>query len=159
MSTARRVRGFTLLEVLIALAVASLGLMAVYRSSIQAAANASALREQTLAHWVAMNQVTEMRVSADWPDLGSDSGEVEFADTEWRWEANVSETEVEALRRVDVTVSYATEPERVLATLAGFVGRPQQNTAPPRPWRGNAAGEGNREDGQRDGPQVWQGDQ
>ncbi len=155
----RRQRGFTLLEVMIALAVASLGLMAVYRSTIQSAANTSALREQTLAHWVAMNQITELRVSGEWPDVGSENGDAEFADTEYRWEYEVSETDVEALRRVDLTVAYAGEPDRVLASVSGFIGRPQQSTAPPRPWQGTTGDGNGPEDGQRDGPAVWEGEQ
>ena len=73
-------RGFTLLEILVALAVASLGILAVSRSAIQAASNASMLNEQTLAHWVAMNRMTEIRLEPQWPDIGRSDGEVEFAD-------------------------------------------------------------------------------
>ncbi len=131
----RRERGFTLLEVLVALAIATLGIAGITLSAITAGANASSLREQSLAHWVAMNKATELRLSQDWPALGSSDGDSEFAGVEWRWQAEVSETDVEALRRADITVSYAQTPDDEITRLSVFIKQPTPDIDL-RPWSG-----------------------
>ena len=66
---------------------------------------ATALREAALASWVGQNQIVELRFSETFPEVSEFNGEVDYANTRWRWQAVVSETGVEDLRRVDVEVS------------------------------------------------------
>ena len=63
----RRTRGFTLIEVLAALVIIGLGMLGVIQAVIQAANNGTYLREKTLAHWIAMNLVTERRLMTSPP--------------------------------------------------------------------------------------------
>src|SRR5690606_11789375 len=58
----RRQRGFTLLEVMVAMAIVSIGLIAVFNAIIQMAHSTSTLRERALADWIAMNQISEIRL-------------------------------------------------------------------------------------------------
>lgn len=133
-----RQRGFTLLEVLVALAVAVLGMLAITLAAITAGSNASRLREQSLAHWVAMNQAAELRLAPDWPDTGRSDGDVEYAGTEWRWVVEVSETEVEALRRADISIFYPQDPDREITSVVAFVRAPTPGMQF-RPWTGTPA--------------------
>jgi general secretion pathway protein I len=115
--------GFTLIEVLAALVIVALGMLGVIEAVTQTARNGTYLREKTLAHWIAMNVVTERRLQLSPPDIAESSDEVEFAGQRWRWTLRVTQTQVESLRRMDVTVRPADAPENeVLASVTGFYG-------------------------------------
>ena len=116
-------RGFTLIEVLVALTIIAFGLIAVFGQLSQSASAATRLRDKTLAHWVAMNTLTEMRLRGDFPAVGTQSDDVEMANTRWRYEIKTSETASEYLRRADITVAFEDKPDRPLATAIGFLGR------------------------------------
>jgi len=118
-----RTRGFTLIEVLAALVIVALGMLGVIQAVTQTARNGSYLREKTLAHWIAMNVITERRLLPVPPEVAETSDDVEFAGQRWRWTMNVTQTEVESLRRMDVAVRYADRPEgEALITVTGFYG-------------------------------------
>lgn len=120
-----RQSGFTLLEVLVALVIVALGLMAAFGQVNQTLTVSSRLREKTLAHWVAVNEMTRLRLLGEFPAIGSRSDEVEMARTSWRYTINVVKTPLDALRRVDISVAFADRPDSVVTTLTGFLGRPQ----------------------------------
>lgn len=135
MNSTLRHRGFTLLEVMVALVIVALGLMAAFGQVNQTLTAASRLREKTLAHWVALNQMTELRLKGEFPALGSRSDDVEMARTTWRYTIKVIKTPVDALRRVDINVAYADRPDSVVTALTGFIGQSpatsQRAGAPP----------------------------
>jgi general secretion pathway protein I len=112
--------GFTLVEVLIALAIIAFGLIAVFGQLNQSALAAARLRDKTFAHWIAMNLITEKRLSGQFPADGTESDEIEMANARWRYEIRFTATSVEDLRRADVTVAFADTPDRPLATASGF---------------------------------------
>ncbi len=129
----RRQRGFTLLEVLVALVVVALSLGAIVQATGGYTANQAYLRDRTFAEWVAHNQLVTALMSSDWPDTGRTRGEVELPRAgagigarEWRWVMQVSTTPEEELRRLDIEVYPldADEDEAPLATLTGFKGKP-----------------------------------
>ena len=118
-----RTRGFTLIEVLAALVIVALGMLGVIQAVTQTARNGTYLREKTLAHWVAMNVITEQRLQPSPPNAAEISDEVEFAGQRWRWTLAVTQTSVESMRRMDVSVRPADKPEGdALATVTGFYG-------------------------------------
>ena len=119
----RGARGFTLMEVMVALAIVSIGLIAVFNGIIQMAHSTSTLRERAQADWIAMNMISQIRISGDFPEVGSFDGSTEFAGREWRWEADISETGVTDLRRIDMSVAYEDIPDDVITIMAGFVSR------------------------------------
>jgi len=120
--------GFTLIEVMAALVIVSLGMMAVIQAVSQTAGNSAYLREKSIAHWVALNRVTEMRLAPQPPPTGETSGEVEMAGERWRWSAQVVATQVATMRRIDVSVARAgdekigTDDANHLAVITGFYG-------------------------------------
>lgn len=128
LSNPRKVcKGFTLLEALVALAIVALGMTAVQTQLNRYVVTAAVTEEKTLASWVAANKLTELSVAPAWPELGRSDDEVELAQREWRMVIEVSETQVENLRRVDVRVYRADDPDRLIHTLSGLLEPP----APP----------------------------
>ena len=120
---AARAGGFTLIEVLAALVIVALGMLGVIEAVTQEARNGTYLREKTIAHWVAMNIVTEQRLKVAPPPIAESSDDVEFAGQRWHWTMRVSQTQVPSLRRMDVSVRPADSPDDVeLATVSGFYG-------------------------------------
>jgi len=116
-------RGFTLIEVLAALVIVALGMLGVIQAVTQTARNGTYLREKTLAHWIALNVITERRLLPAPPDVSESSDDVEFAGQRWRWTMQVTQTEVESLRRMDVSVRHADRPDaEALVTVTGFYG-------------------------------------
>ena len=134
--------GFTLVEVMVALAIAGLSLAAVAASVSQMVDAASAMQERTYASWIAQNRIAELRLADDVPEVSTTSGEVEFAALEWAWRATISETGVEDLFRVDVEVSYPGSDE-IIRTVSGFIGERVAPGESSRAWTRNtqAAGE------------------
>jgi general secretion pathway protein I len=116
-------RGFTLIEVLAALVIVALGMLGVIQAVTQTVRNGTYLREKTLAHWIAMNVITERRLLNTPPPVGETSEDVEFANQRWRWTLKVTQTQVASLRRMDVSVRPAEKPEgAALTTVSGFYG-------------------------------------
>lgn len=116
--------GFTLLEAMVALAIVALGMMAVQTQLNRYVVSAAVTEEKTLASWVAANKLTELSVSSSWPDIGTSDDEVELAQRQWRTVIEVSETQVDNLRRVDVGVYRVDEPDRLIQSLSALIEPP-----------------------------------
>lgn len=117
--------GFTLLEVLVALAVLAIAMAAVIKVSASNTSNMAYLKEKTIAHWIAVNMANELRLSETWPSVGNKKGITPMARQEWRWNLKVSNTSDINLRRLDIEVQH----ERELggkATVTAFIGRPEK---------------------------------
>jgi general secretion pathway protein I len=97
-------RGFTLLEVLVALAIIAIAMGALIKGGASNASNAAYLRDKTIAHWVAMNKVAEAQLEQSFPSASTTQGKVEMAGGQWQWTARVSDTPEPDMRRIDVEV-------------------------------------------------------
>ncbi len=115
--------GFTLLEVLAALVIVAIGMLGVIEAVSQTARNASYVREKTIAHWIAMNQLTRVRIAPQAPKIDKSSDEVDMGGRRWRWTMEVQQTPVESVRRIDISVRPEDAEEgSSLATVTGFYG-------------------------------------
>lgn len=114
-----RQRGFTLLEVLIALVVVALALLALTRTAGGQVNSFEGLRERTLAGWVASNVLNETRIATPFPGIGKRDGRTRFADRDWRWSLEVKATDDPGMRRLEVSV-FAGESTDPSASLSGF---------------------------------------
>jgi len=139
--TSRRgLAGFTLLEVLVALFIVTIGMTAVFMQLDQYARTAIYIRDKTLASWIASNHLTEISIQPGWPELGEQIDEVEFANRQWQLETSISETDVENLRRVDVAVSLVEAPDDPVHQVSALIEpAPPRGFAPLR-WLGTAGG-------------------
>ena len=120
-------RGFTLIEVLVALAIVTLGMAAVLATLTSSAQSVSYLRDKTFANWVALNQIALVRLSGQRPAPGKSDGDADFAGRKWHWQQEVSATEVPGMVRLDVSVRPAdvdsTDSDRGwYTTLSGISG-------------------------------------
>jgi general secretion pathway protein I len=98
-------QGFTLLEMLVALAVFSLAALALIRLQSVTIRTAADLDGKTLARMVASNLMVELQTDPVAPTIGDTQGEAENAGRKWRWTRHVSHTDDERLLRVDLTVA------------------------------------------------------
>jgi len=124
MHTARgmRPRGFTLIEVLVALLVVALGVAALMSSMLTAANSTERLRDRAYAEWVATNRIVEVRVAQDFPTLGRSEGVVRMADRDWDWRQDVRATSIEGVVQIVVDVRPR-GAEGWLLTMSGARGR------------------------------------
>jgi general secretion pathway protein I len=115
-------RGFTLLEVLVALAVLALALAAAVSAGAAYVGNQAYLQERTLAHWVARNVLVELQLERGWPGTGKREDTASMAGREWTWSATVAETPEEDMRRVDIEVWLGEQDKgEPLAGISGFL--------------------------------------
>jgi general secretion pathway protein I len=113
--------GFTLIEVLVALAIVSIALMSALRAAGQGTNNVGELRSRLLAGWVAENLLAEHRARRDWLPLGIQRGTGREGGLDFAWREEVIATPNPSFRRVDVRVFATAEESHSLAHLAGFV--------------------------------------
>lgn len=116
-------KGFTLIEVMVALTIIAISLGALLSTSGTQANSASYLKHKTLAHWVAVNELSQIRIAKEFPDLGDKKGSTNMANNEWYWIRTTKKTEDKDARQITFTM-YADEAyKKNLTTLIGYANR------------------------------------
>ena len=113
--------GFTLVEMLVALAIVAVALTAGMRALAQAADGAGTLKARTLALWVAQNRLASAEFARELPPPGQRSGDATQAGLAFVWRETVAGTPNPVFRRIEVEVAEAQAPDYVLARLTGYV--------------------------------------
>ncbi len=100
-------RGFTLVEVLVALMVVAIGLAALMTAVSSTARNSGFLRDKTLAQWIALNRLAEVRLTVNrlaQSSTNADAGELQFANRTWHYDTRYFNTSIASMQRVVVRV-------------------------------------------------------
>lgn len=116
--------GFTLIEILVALSILAIALMAAMRAAGQGTTNVAELRTRTLAGWVAENVLATHRARGDWLPVGEQEGKAVESGMEFVWREKIVGTPNNSFRRVDIQVFAASDPAYALAKLTSFVTNP-----------------------------------
>jgi general secretion pathway protein I len=117
-------RGFTLIEVLVALMVVAMGLAALMLAVSGTARTSGYLRDKTLAQWMALNRLSEVRLNLTKFGQNTDTGEINFANRTWHYDTRYFDTSIATMKRVVVRV-YAGDAKtkgNPLAESTGFLG-------------------------------------
>lgn len=114
-------RGFTLLEVLVALVVVGTALGASLRAVGSLTQNSDGLRASMMATWSAENRLAQIRLAHEFPPLGKRSAACPQGDLRLTCEEEVFATPNPFFRRVEVSVFNADDPERRIIKLAQVV--------------------------------------
>lgn len=123
MRIGRRLGGFTLIEVMIALAIAAIALGGLTVAVSQMIAGSASMSQRTYASWIAQNRIAEVRLLNQIPEVDTTTSEVQYANLDWQLETTISETGVENLFRIDVEVTLVGE-ENPSGVVTGFIGEP-----------------------------------
>jgi general secretion pathway protein I len=116
--------GFTLVEVLVALMIVAIGLAALMIAVSGTARTSGYLRDKTLAQWIALNRITEVRLNLNKFGQNTDTGEINFANRTWHYDTRYFDTTVATMKRIVVRV-YAGDAKakgNPVAESTGFLG-------------------------------------
>lgn len=116
-------KGFTLIEIIVAVAILAVALAATTRAASVATDGALETRQRLLATWAAQNRVAELRARHVFPNVAATRLTAEEAGLALAIDENVVETPNPTIRRVDLAVSDARNPGRVLARLTAYVAK------------------------------------
>ncbi|MBE9560811.1 MAG: type II secretion system minor pseudopilin GspI [Proteobacteria bacterium] len=112
-----------MIEVMVALTIIAISLGALLSTSGTQASSVSYLKHKTLAHWVAVNELTQLRIAKEFPDLGDKKGSTKMAGNEWFWIRTTKKTEDKDARQITFKL-YADEARKKnITTLIGYANR------------------------------------
>ena len=123
-----RSKGFTLLEVMIALIIFGLIATVIQKVTAQTIVQSERIRIKTFANWIAENKMAEMRLSEQLPPAREQKDELEYANENWKIVSKVSKTSDVNFHRVDLEIYHLTEDDQFdkgnqVLSYSGFVGR------------------------------------
>ncbi|MFW8591160.1 type II secretion system minor pseudopilin GspI [Glaciecola sp. 2405UD65-10] len=118
-------RGFTLIEVMVAVGIFAVAGAAVMKATYEHLRAVSSLEQLTFATWVANNQMTEstLRAKIQWPLKNNDKGEVELAGQRWYWKQEVKKTQDESLFQITIIVSDDVDGKNELTGVTSFIAK------------------------------------
>jgi general secretion pathway protein I len=116
-------RGFTLIEVLVALLIVALGMGAALKALSSAAENTIQMRERTLAAWVGFNQLATERLRAGPSVSGTQEKDVDFAGSRWHWLQTIEDMQLPGVKRITIQIRHADDDK---TPGSGRAGKPEE---------------------------------
>lgn len=116
-------KGFTLIEVMLAMAVFSIAGIAILGTADTNARNLGYLESKILASWVASNQLVEITLDDTWPPKNNKKGKVELAGLEWFWLQKVIKTTDKDMRAIVLEVRLDEKDPSALTSLMTYVSK------------------------------------
>jgi general secretion pathway protein I len=117
--------GFTLIEILVALAIIAITLGTLIKASSDQAVNTGYLKQKTIANWVALNELNKLMLEKTWPSTGTATDEVTMAKIEWHLKRTVEKTLSDDTRKVIYRVYSDADMEHQVSFLTGYVTNPK----------------------------------
>lgn len=121
MSLPKPARAFTLLEVLVALAIIAIALGAAVRLAGDMIDTSYALKQRTVARWIAQNRLNTHLAQNNFPALGSSEGDESMGGMDFHWQEDVSNTPNQYFRRIELRVYDSSDRDFALSILSGYV--------------------------------------
>lgn len=113
-------QGFTMIEVLVALAIVSVALLAALRTAGLGTTQSIEHRSRLLAGWVAENRLAEHRALGSWLASGITRGTQMQSGTQFYWREEVIASPNPAFRQLDIFVFSEPEEAQILGRFTGF---------------------------------------
>jgi general secretion pathway protein I len=117
----KKSQAFTLLEVLVAMAIFGYAAVSLISNMAQYQAAQLNATQRTVAHWVAMNEMAKTRLEKEWPNIGVTRGTAEMANKTWYWLRTVSKTSEKDLRQIEIEVRLERDDELATTRFLGFI--------------------------------------
>jgi general secretion pathway protein I len=118
--------GFTLIEVMLALAVFSIAGIALLSTANNNARNLGYLESKMFAEWVASDQLVAANLEEKWPPKNNEKGEVELAGRTWFWQKSVINTADNDMRAITIEVRQHKDDELAISSLTSYISKVEQ---------------------------------
>lgn len=122
-SSSKKALGFTLIEVMLAMAVFSIAGVALLSTSANNARNISYLENKMFANWVAANQLVAAHLVEKWPPKNNLKGEVKLANRTWFWQQKVVKTTDKNMRQIVMEIRLKESDELALGSITTYVSK------------------------------------
>lgn len=119
-------RGFTLIEVMLAMAIFAIAGVALLGSAQNSLRTLTQLEQKTIANWVVSNQLVEASLDTSWPPKNNKTGQVELAGIEWFWQQKVIKTTDKNMRAIVIEVRADEKAAAPLVYMMTYVSKSKQ---------------------------------
>jgi general secretion pathway protein I len=119
-------KGFTLIEVMLAMAVFSIAGIAILGTADTNARNLGYLESKIIASWVASNQLVEITLDTSWPPKNNKKGKVALAGQDWFWQQKVVKTTDKDMRAIVMEVRLDEKKSTSLTSLMTYISKQSQ---------------------------------
>lgn len=116
-------QGFTLIEVMLAMAIFSIAGIALLSASDNNIKNLSYLESKVLANWISSNQLVAVTLDQEWPPKNNKKGSIEMAGREWFWLQKVVKTSDKNMRQVVVEIRGEEDQKLAITSVMTYVSK------------------------------------